>query len=101
MLTIILIFRDQTLVGELQANMLKSAVGPSLSWFDEHIRYERLFMASPDGSISQPESAGGPVGLARSEAHSLREAASPTGTVMRYALGGRPRGRSPTSRGSA
>ncbi|SBS72748.1 putative arabinosyltransferase C [uncultured Mycobacterium sp.] len=51
--TIILIFRDQTLVGEVQANMLKSAVGPSLSWFDEHIRYERLFMASPDGSISR------------------------------------------------
>ncbi|TGD89294.1 arabinosyltransferase [Mycolicibacterium sp. CH28] len=51
--TIILIFRDQTLVGEIQANMLKSAVGPSLSWFDEHIRYERLFMASPDGSIAR------------------------------------------------
>ena len=51
--TIILIFRDQTLVGEVQANMLKSAVGPSLSWFDEHIRYERLFMASPDGSIAR------------------------------------------------
>lgn len=51
--TIILIFRDQTLVGEVQANMLKSAVGPSLSWFDEHIRYERLFMASPDGSVAR------------------------------------------------
>ncbi len=51
--TLILIFRDQTLVGEIQANMLKSAVGPSLSWFDEHLRYERLFMASPDGSIAR------------------------------------------------
>jgi arabinosyltransferase C len=51
--TIILIFRDQTLVGEIQANTFKSAVGPSLSWFDEHIRYERLFMASPDGSIAR------------------------------------------------
>src|ERR1700761_5869544 len=46
----ILIFRDQTLAGELQATSLKRALGPSLSWFDEHIRYERLFMASPDGS---------------------------------------------------
>ena len=44
---LILIFRDQTFVGELQASSFKSAVGPSLSWFDEHIRYERLFMASP------------------------------------------------------
>ncbi|MGE5695889.1 MAG: arabinosyltransferase domain-containing protein [Candidatus Sericytochromatia bacterium] len=51
--TTILIFRDQTLVGEVEANSLKSAVGPSLSWFDEHIRYERLFMATPDGSIAR------------------------------------------------
>src|SRR5271165_4326119 len=51
--TVILIFRDQTFVGEVQANLLKSAVGPSLSWFDEHIRYERLFMASPDGSVAR------------------------------------------------
>ncbi|GBE64132.1 putative arabinosyltransferase C [Mycobacterium sp. MFM001] len=51
--TVILIFRDQTFAGEIQANMLKSVVGPSLSWFDEHIRYERLFMASPDGSVAR------------------------------------------------
>ena len=51
--TAILIFRDQTLAGEMQASMLKRAVGPSLSWFDEHIRYERLFMASPDGSVAR------------------------------------------------
>ncbi|MDX1889588.1 arabinosyltransferase domain-containing protein [Mycolicibacterium sp. 050158] len=51
--TIFLIFRDQTLAAEVQANELKSAVGPSLAWFDEHIRYERLFMASPDGSVAR------------------------------------------------
>src|ERR1700756_5513929 len=51
--TTILIFRDQTLAGEAHASMLKRAVGPSLSWFDEHIRYERLFMASPDGSVAR------------------------------------------------
>ncbi len=51
--TLILIFRDQTLTGEAQASMLKRAVGPSLSWFDEHLRYERLFMASPDGSVAR------------------------------------------------
>jgi arabinosyltransferase C len=51
--TAILIFRDQTLAGEVQASMLKRAVGPSLSWFDEHMRYERLFMASPDGSVAR------------------------------------------------
>ena len=51
--TIILIFRDQTLAGEIDANALKRAVGPSLSWFDEHIRYDRLFLATPDGSIAR------------------------------------------------
>ncbi|GLD32073.1 MULTISPECIES: arabinosyltransferase domain-containing protein [Mycobacterium] len=51
--TAILIFRDQTLAGEAQASMLKRAVGPSLKWFDEHIRYERLFMPSPDGSVAR------------------------------------------------
>lgn len=51
--TVILIFRDQTLIGELQASGFKSAVGPSLSWFDEHIRYERLFTTSPDGSVAR------------------------------------------------
>ena len=45
--TIFLIFRDQTFAAEIQASTFKSAVGPSLSWFDEHIRYERLFMATP------------------------------------------------------
>ncbi|MDT5222783.1 MAG: arabinosyltransferase, partial [Mycobacterium sp.] len=51
--TAILIFRDQTLAGEAQASFLKQAVGPSLKWFDEHIRYERLFMPSPDGSVAR------------------------------------------------
>jgi arabinosyltransferase C len=51
--TIILIFRDQTLAGEIQASAFKSVVGPSLAWFDEHIRYERLFTASPDGSVAR------------------------------------------------
>ena len=37
----------------MQASTFKSAVGPSLSWFDEHIRYERLFTTSPDGSVAR------------------------------------------------
>ncbi len=51
--TAILIFRDQTFAGEIQASAFKSLVGPSLSWFDEHTRYERLFMATPDGSVAR------------------------------------------------
>lgn len=49
----ILIFRDQTLVGEMQASSFKSLIGPSLAWFDEPTRYTRLFMATPDGSIAR------------------------------------------------
>ena len=51
--TIFLIFRDQTLAAELQGNTFRSAVGPSLAWFDEHIRYSRLFTTSPDGSVAR------------------------------------------------
>jgi len=51
--TVIGVFRDQTFVGVVQATALKRAVGPSLSWFDEHTRYERLMMATPDGSIAR------------------------------------------------
>ncbi|MCB1263813.1 MAG: arabinosyltransferase domain-containing protein [Mycobacterium sp.] len=50
---IILMFRDQTFTAVSQATALKRAVGPSLSWFDEHTRYERLMMATPDGSIAR------------------------------------------------
>ena len=50
---IILMFRDQTFTGVAQANALKRETGPSLAWFDEHIRYDRLFLATPDGSIAR------------------------------------------------
>lgn len=50
---IILMFRDQTFTGVAQANALKRATGPSLAWFDEHVRYDRLFLATPDGSIAR------------------------------------------------
>lgn len=51
--TLILMFSDQTFAAVAQANALKRAVGPSLSWFDEHTRYERLMLATPDGSIAR------------------------------------------------
>lgn len=50
---IILIFRDQTLATEMTANVIKTTIGPNLAWFDEHIRYERLFTTTPDGSIAR------------------------------------------------
>ena len=77
-ITVIVIFRDQTLAGEIEANMLKSAVGPSLAWFEEHVRYERLFLATPDGSVARrfPVLALG-VALAVSVAMALRKGRIP------------------------
>ncbi|AQA02877.1 arabinosyltransferase [Mycobacterium sp. MS1601] len=51
--SIFLIFRDQTFAAVAEASSFKTLVGPSLAWFDEHTRYERLFMATPDGSIAR------------------------------------------------
>ncbi|WP_454561884.1 arabinosyltransferase domain-containing protein [Mycobacterium haemophilum] len=53
LITLTLAFRDQTLIGEVQANMLRSTVGPSLKWFQEYVRYERLFQPNPDGAIAR------------------------------------------------
>lgn len=76
--TAIVIFRDQTLAGEVEASTLKSAVGPSLAWFEEHVRYERLFLATPDGSVARrfPVLALG-VALAVSVAMALRKGRIP------------------------
>jgi arabinosyltransferase C len=51
--TVILMFRDQTFASVAQASALKRTVGPSLTWFDEHIRYARLFLTTPDGAIAR------------------------------------------------
>ena len=51
--TIILIFRDQTLAARDPGQLVQVGGRASLSWFDEHIRYERLFMATPDGSVAR------------------------------------------------
>jgi arabinosyltransferase C len=44
--TIILIFRDRALAGEM-GRTSKSTLGPSLSWFDEHIRYGGVIHHQP------------------------------------------------------
>ena len=51
--TVILMFRDQTFAAVAQSSALKRMVGPSLTWFDEHIRYARLFLTTPDGAIAR------------------------------------------------
>ncbi|MEQ0725161.1 arabinosyltransferase domain-containing protein [Mycobacterium tuberculosis] len=51
--TAIPIFRDQTFAGEIQANLLKSAVGSSLKWFPTNTSARRLFMARPRRPIAR------------------------------------------------
>jgi arabinosyltransferase C len=53
LLVLIMIFADQTWAGVLEATRLRTAVGPSLSWYEEPTRYQALFTPSPDGALAR------------------------------------------------
>ncbi|MFH0412588.1 arabinosyltransferase domain-containing protein [Corynebacterium sp. L4756] len=48
-----LVFMDQTLATVLESTRVRSAVGPSLNWYDEYVRYTTLFQSSVDGSLTR------------------------------------------------
>ena len=48
-----LVFVDQTLASVLESTRVRSAVGPSLNWYDEYVRYTTLFQGSVDGSLTR------------------------------------------------
>ncbi|MGP5118407.1 arabinosyltransferase domain-containing protein, partial [Corynebacterium casei] len=48
-----LVFSDQTLATVLESTRVRSAVGPSLNWYDEYVRYSTLFQGSVDGSLTR------------------------------------------------
>ena len=48
-----LVFSDQTLATVLESTRVRSAVGPSLNWYDEYVRYTTLFEGSVDGSLTR------------------------------------------------
>ena len=50
---IALVFSDQTLATVLESTRVRSAVGPSLNWYDEYVRYTTLFEGSVDGSLTR------------------------------------------------
>ncbi|MBN4927384.1 arabinosyltransferase C-terminal domain-containing protein, partial [Hoyosella rhizosphaerae] len=48
-----IIFYDQTLAAVSEASRLRTAIGPSLSWYNEFFRYSELFSQTADGSIAR------------------------------------------------
>lgn len=48
-----LIFFDEPLKGTIQSTKLLGAVGPAETWYKEVLRYEWLFTATPDGSLTR------------------------------------------------
>lgn len=53
LLVLTVVFADQTFATVLEGTRLRTAVGPSLSWFQELNRYELLFADSADGSATR------------------------------------------------
>lgn len=50
-LVIIIIFRDQTLATVAEAIRVRYTVGPTLSWYQEFLRYYYMTLSSQDGSL--------------------------------------------------
>lgn len=50
---IVPVFADQTLAAVRESTAVRSAVGPSLEWYSEWVRYSTLFQQSVDGSMSR------------------------------------------------
>lgn len=53
LLILIVIFADQTLRTVLEATQVRTAIGPSMTWYQEPNRYQALFNPSPDGSLAR------------------------------------------------
>ncbi|GAB2666388.1 arabinosyltransferase EmbA [Gordonia jinhuaensis] len=53
LLVLVIVFRDQTPVTVLDGMRLRRAVGPTLGWSQEYMRYYFLTVTSPDGSLTR------------------------------------------------
>ena len=53
LLVLVVIFADQTLAAVLEATRVRTSIGPSLSWFQEPMRYQELFSDKPDGALAR------------------------------------------------
>ncbi len=53
MAVLFIIFYDQTLATVTEASRLRTAIGPSLAWYEEFFRYSELFSQTADGSLAR------------------------------------------------
>ena len=53
LMVLVVIFADQTVASIVEATRVRTLIGPSLSWFEEFSRYQLLFSASADGSVTR------------------------------------------------
>jgi arabinosyltransferase C len=53
LLVLVVVFADQTYATVLEATRIRTVVGPSLSWFQEFVRYQALFEDSANGSATR------------------------------------------------
>ena len=50
---LVAVFADQTYAAVSEASRVRFVIGPDLQWFDEIIRYQRLFSDQADGSLAR------------------------------------------------
>lgn len=53
LLVLVVVFADQTIAAVVEATRIRTEVGPSLAWYEEFNRYEKLFRQSPDGAVAR------------------------------------------------
>lgn len=53
LLALVVVFADQSVQAVLDATKVRTAIGPSLSWYEEAFRYQQLFSATRDGTLSR------------------------------------------------
>ncbi len=53
LLVLVVVFGDQTWQGVLEATRLRTEIGPSMTWYQEPLRYQALFSPTPDGSLAR------------------------------------------------
>lgn len=52
-LVVLVVFRDQTLATVFDAIRTRYVVGPTISWWQEYLRYYFLTVATPDGALTR------------------------------------------------
>ena len=52
-IVLVAVFADQTFAAVAEATRVRTAIGPTLSWYEEYMRYEQLFDPGAGGSLAR------------------------------------------------